>query len=74
MSLFFTIPYTGTWGVVIGKATGAGACTEKNTKTKCSLNFDLKVDCKHNPSTVSLISNLSIDEVEYLHLFACSNH
>lgn len=25
----FTIPYTGTWGVVIGKATGAGACAEQ---------------------------------------------
>lgn len=25
---FFTIPYTGTWGVVIGKATGAGAFAE----------------------------------------------
>lgn len=23
--MLFTIPYTGTWGVVIGKATGAGA-------------------------------------------------
>lgn len=27
--LFFTIPYTGTWGVVIGKATGAGAFAEQ---------------------------------------------
>lgn len=29
--LFFTIPYTGTWGVVIGKATGAGAFWQHET-------------------------------------------
>lgn len=33
IGLFFTIPYTGTWGVVIGKATGAGAFTEEKRKT-----------------------------------------
>lgn len=62
LKLFFTIPYTGTWGVVIGKATGAGACTKKKRGTQYTtfcLNLDLKGDYKHYPHTVSFTSNLS---------------
>lgn len=43
-AFLFTIPYTGTWGVVIGKATGAGACTEIQRGTHynvCLSNTDL---------------------------------
>lgn len=58
-----TIPYTGTWGVVIGKATGAGACAQQQEHNRlflAELQFDLKLkaDCKYNPDSVGLVSNL----------------
>lgn len=59
----FTIPYTGTWGVVIGKATGAGACAEQQEHNRLFVaelqsDLKLKVDCKHNPDTVGLVTTL----------------